>query len=154
MFFKKKKQKGDSKMDLFTQKKNDTKQDLKREEEKIKQLKKEVEQIEEQYGLEPEEQEERKQMDKATAEVGFKILVRQLHDVELQIKSGKILDIDESRRDKLPTINYMVNQAEAIKLRIKEYIDALNAASYQEEDIQKLRTSALEGRNNYVYFTV
>ena len=138
-------------MDIFANKK----QELKETENKIKELKKEVKPVEEPSRLEPEveEQEERTQMDKATAEVGFKILTRQLYDIETQIKSGKILDVDELRRDKMPTINYMVNQAEAVKLKIKEYIDAFTNAGYSEEDIQKLKTDALEGKKNYVYFT-
>jgi len=152
MFFKKNKIRGNSKMDLFANKK----QELKETENKIKELKKDVKHVEEPYRLEPEveEPEQPTQMDKATAKVGFKIIVRQLHDIETQIKSGKPTDVDELKRDKMPTINFMVNQAEATKLKIKEYIDAFTNAGYSEEDIQKLKNDALEGKKNYVYFTV
>jgi len=144
MFFKKKKDMGVSKMDLFTNKK----QELKQEEQRIKELKKEI--------IEPmeEEQEETTQIDNITAEVRFKILVRQLNDVETQIKSGKITDIDEFKRDKVPTINNMVNKADTIKLMLKEYHDAFVKAGFEEEHIQQLKIDAIEGRNNYVYFTI
>lgn len=142
MNFLKKKNKENNKMDLFKKKEE------KKEEENVEDSKEEYKNVSES------EVTENKRMTKEEAETRFKILVRHLNDVELQIKSGKPTDVDETKQNKIPTLNRMISYAEEIKLSLSEFMDAFRVGGYSEEDIMKLRSDALEGKKNYVYFTI
>ena len=97
--------------------------------------------------------EEPTRIDEETAKVQFNILIRELSDIEKQLKSGKPMDIDETRKDKMPTEFRMLNTAERIKLELSNVIGAFKAAGYTDETIETMKIEALEGRKGYIYVT-
>ena len=105
--------------------------------------------------LEPQE-EPRIKIDEESARIQFKILIRDLFDMEQQLKGAKknYTEINERKRDKTCTEMELINRAETIKLQIKPLIDAFVSIGYTKEQIENMKREALEGIKHYIFYTL
>ena len=99
------------------------------------------------------EEEPSRRIDEDTARIQFRILVRELYDLETQLKKGKPEEVDELRRDKIPTINMLMNKADMVKLDMKILLEGFKAIGYGDSDVNNLKKEALS-KNDYVFFTL
>lgn len=95
-----------------------------------------------------------KKLDEESAVIVFKMLVRSLYEVEQQIKTGKVSDIDEARKEKLATQFVLLNKADNLKLMMKPYYEGLQGIGYTEEQLEGLKSEALKGKDTYSYYTI
>ena len=111
--------------------------------------------VEEPYMLETEEPEQRVRMDEESARIQFSILIRDLYDIEKQLKEGpkKYTDVDEMKRDKQPSELEMMNRAERIKLNLAPLMDAFLAIGYSKDQLENMKREALEGIKHYAFYT-
>lgn len=89
----------------------------------------------------------------------YKDAVRRLHDIEVQIKSGNIIERNEGR---IPiehpvgilSMNELLNMANKMKFDMKGFeIDLIQQCDWTEKDLEKARKEALD-KNKYQYITL
>ena len=138
-------------MGLFNKEPKEQPQEVEEQEEQPQEVE---EQVEEQIEEEPEPP--RIRIDEESARIQFKILIRDLFDMEQQLKGQKknYTDVNERKRDKTCTEMELINRAETIKLQIKPLIDAFVEFGYDKSKVEQIKREALEGMKHYIFYTL